>query len=447
LGIIAGDSWGFELNSAPTIHSASSIPKELFMAYLPRIIDAELKRMLRITPFLVIEGPKAVGKTESAIQVAKKIIRLDTDQDARRMANIAPEILLAGDTPVLIDEWQLEPSLWGQVKVESDRRKAKGQFILTGSSIPSDDATRDTAAGRVSRLKMRPMSLFESGKSSGEVSLAKLFANANPTVGNPGVTIQEITELICIGGWPLVQNLNISEARSAMKSYVSEIAGIDLQRATGITYNKQSVLKTLKSVARNIGTRVSESKIAEEAGAPENSLDRKTVGSYLQALERVMIVENNPAWTPNLRSPVRLTASPVRYFVDPSIAVAALEATPTQLLSSQINLLGFLFENMVVRDVRIYAQAIEGRVLQYREAKGDEIDLIIESGDGEWAAVEVKLGLNELDNAATKLKTIVNKVDFERTGKPKFMAIITATGSAYRRPDGVFVIPISTLGP
>jgi predicted AAA+ superfamily ATPase len=417
------------------------------MGYLTRVIDTELGELLTTTPFVLIEGPKAVGKTESAKRVARKIVRMDIDEDARSLAKVAPEILLAGETPILIDEWQLEPNLWGYIKVESDIRQAKGQFILTGSSLPTDEATRDTATGRVSRLKIRPMSLYESGNSHGQVSLSQLFKGINPKVADVGTSIAAITDLICKGGWPSVQELEVSKARTAMKAYVEELTGMDIQRATGVAYNKQNVLKTLKSLARNVGTRVSESKIAVESGTEGNPVDRKTVANYLQALERVMIIENNPPWSPNLRSPLRLTASPVRFFIDPSIAVAALGATPTQLLGPQIKLLGFLFENLVARDVRVYAQSMGGRVMQYRDETGDEIDLIVESGDGTWAAIEVKLGLDQIDKAASQLLKIRNKLNTQLSGEPSFMAVITVKGSAYKRADGVFVIPISTLGP
>jgi predicted AAA+ superfamily ATPase len=231
------------------------------------------------------------------------------------------------------------------------------------------------------------MSLYESGNSNGQVSLSQLFKGVNPKVADTGTSITAITDLVCKGGWPSVQELEVSKARTAMKAYVEELTGMAIRRATGVAYNKQNVLKTLKSLARNVGTRVSESKIAVESGTEGNPVDRKTVANYLQALERVMIIENNPPWSPNLRSPLRLTALPVRFFIDPSIAVAALGATPTQLLGPQIKLLGFLFENLVARDVRVYAQSMGGRVLQYRDETGGEIDLIIESGDGTWAAI------------------------------------------------------------
>ena len=375
------------------------------------------------------------------------MVRLDIDENARQLAAISPELLLAGDTPILLDEWQLVPELWRHVKVESDLRQLKGQFILTGSSKPIEDKTRDSAAGRVARLKMRPLSLFESGESNGSISLKDLFEGKAVASLGPNLTITNIAELICKGGWPSNQMLNLEQSLKTMKAYIEELASIDVQAASGVAYNASNVKRAIQSLARNVGARAAEKTIAKDSGHEGSPLDRKTTAGYLEALERVMVTENNPPWVPNLRSPARLINASVRYFVDPSIAVAALGATPKILINNQLNLLGFLFENLVVRDVRVYAQALGGHVMQYRDSSGSEVDIIIESGNGSWAAIEIKLGNTFIDQAAESLKKVKNKIDINMSGEPAFMAVITATGSAYQRKDGIFVLPIGTLCP
>ena len=417
------------------------------MEYTPRVIDQELVELLAILPFVVIEGPKAVGKTLSATQLAKKVVRLDVDKNARQLAAISPEVLLAGETPILVDEWQLVPELWGHIKVESDLRQLKGQFILTGSSKPIDDKTRDSAAGRVARLKMRPMSLFESGDSNGAISLKDLFEGKAVASLGPEMTISKIAELVCKGGWPSNQGLSMEQSRKTMKAYIEELASVDVQQASGLAYNASNMKRAIQSLARNVGTRATDTTIARDSGGDKAPLDRKATAGYLQALERVMVTENNPPWVPNLRSPARLTRAEVRYFVDPAIAVAALGATPTILLNHQLKLFGFLFENMVVRDLRVYAQALGGNVMQYRDSAGSEVDVIIESGYGSWAAIEIKLGHTHIAEAVESLKKVKNKIDLELAGEPSFMAVVTATGSSYQRADGIYVLPIGTLRP
>lgn len=417
------------------------------VTYTPRVVDAQLAELLDVAGFILIEGPKAVGKTESAKQRAKKIVRLDVDAAARELANVAPDLLLTGETPVLIDEWQLAPELWSKIKVEVDTRQRLGQFILTGSAVPVDDVTRDTGAGRVARLRMRPLSLLESGQSRGTVSIAELFTGKKPKAADPGFSLSQVVDCICSGGWPAFQGLSVDASRTAMKNYLTEIAGVDLQRVSGIKYNKASVLKVLKSLARNVGTKASDTVIARDAGTKGNPIDRKTAGGYLESLERVMITENNPPWTPELRSRDRVNASPTRYFIDPSLAVAALGASPTTLLGTQIKLLGFLFENLAVRDLRVYMQSLGGAVYQYRDDAGVEVDAILELGNNSWAAIEVKLGSGQIDEAAKVLLKFKAKIDVQACGEPAFMAVLTATGPCYVRQDGILVLSIGSLCP
>ena len=417
------------------------------MGYTPRLVDSELSELLATVPFVLIEGPKAVGKTESAKQVARTIVRLDIDESARTLAKVAPDVLLQGEVPMLIDEWQLVPELWANIKVEVDTRQLKGQFILTGSSTPEDDVTRDTGAGRVARLKMRPMTLFEMGYSNGQISISALMAGAGPATKDPGLTVKEIVELVCKGGWPGAHGLTLSQTQKFMKSYLSEIAGKDVQRVSGKKFDKTNVMKVLKSLARNVGTKAAETTIASDAGTKSAPLSRRVVANYLEAFERVMVIEDCPSWTPQLRSRARVNGTPTRYFIDPALAVAALGASPQILLGGQIKLLGFLFENLVVRDLRVYIQSIGGEVKQYRDEDKLEIDVILEMPDNSWAAIEVKLGVNQVEEAAKRLLAFRQKIDVAASGEPAFMAVVIATGPAYVREDGIYVISVGSLCP
>ena len=417
------------------------------MAYKKRIVDSQLTELLTVAGFVVIEGPKAVGKTETAKQQAASVVQLDMNINSRESARLAPSVILNEKAPLLIDEWQLVPELWAHVKVAVDTRQLRGQFILTGSAIPQDDITRDSAAGRVARIKMRPMSLFESGESSGVVSIKKLFTQEFEASRGPDITINQIAELTCRGGWPRNLELTNVQARLSMKSYVEELASVDLQRVTGIKYNKTNVLKVLTSLARNVGTKASDTVIGKDAGSNSVAIDRKIVAGYLDALSRVMVVENNPPWTPNLRSRSRINGSATRYFIDPSIATAAMGVSPQTLLRGEIQYLGFLFENLAIRDLRIYMQSIGGSVKQYRDSSGLEVDAILETDESEWAAIEIKLGFSHINQAAENLLKFKETVDVKTSGRPAFLAIVTATGHAYQRQDGVYVLPIGTLLP
>ena len=417
------------------------------MAYTQRLVDTELSDLLATVPFVLIEGPKAVGKTESAKRVAKTIVRLDIDESSRTLAKVAPEILMQGEAPMLIDEWQLVPELWANIKVEVDSRQLKGQFILTGSSIPVDDVTRDTGAGRVARLKMRPLSLYEIGVSNGAVSISALMAGAKPASKDPGLAMIQIAEYVCRGGWPGVQDLTLAQSQKFMKSYLGEIASRDVQRVSGRKFDKTNVMKVLKSLARNVGTKAAETTIASDAGSKSAPLSRRVVANYLDALERVMVIEDNPPWTPELRSRARVNGTPTRYFIDPALAIAALGASPQALLGGQIRLFGFLFENLVVRDLRVYMQSLGGEVKQYRDEDKLEIDIILEMPDNRWAAIEVKLGVNQVDEAAKGLLAFRQKIDTAASGEPIFMAVVTAVSAAYVREDGIYVIPVGTLCP
>ncbi len=366
---------------------------------------------------------------------------LDVDEQARRAADVEPALVLAGKTPRLIDEWQAVPAIWNHVRRAVDARGKPGQFILTGSAVPADDITRHTGAGRVARIRMRPMSLFESGHGSGAISVAALLAGTCPKTRDPGLTIAQIAELIAVGGWPGNLGMTAAEAVAAVRGYIDEIRRVDVSRIDGVRRDPARISRLMRSLARNESTSATLATIAADTGAGDDA-----VRAYIDVLERLMIVENQPAWAPHLRSRSRLRQGPKRRFVDPSLAVASLRATPERLLAD-IEWFGFLFESLVIRDLRIFAQALDADVFHYRDNTELEVDAIMETQDGRWAAFEVKLGQSAVDEAAATLLRFADRVDTRKCGSPAMLAVITGNGFGYVRPDGVAVIPIGSLGP
>lgn len=427
--------------------------------YLPRVVDAELKAQLASARIVVIEGPKACGKTFTARQVAASEVLLDIDDDARAAAAVDPTLVLDGAAPRLIDEWQIEPKLWNHVRRVADDRGLPGQFILSGSAVPADDATRHTGAGRISRIRMRPMSLFETGHSSGAISTAELLSGGAPRTPDPGLTTAGVAERIAVGGWPGFRELSTAAALRAVASYLDEISRADINRIKrpgdegGIAGRRERdrdpvrVGKLLRSLARNVATAAAVTRLAADVGDADAPLARGTVYDYLYALERLMIVEDQPAWQPHLRSRWQLRVTPKRHFVDPSLAVAALGASPERLLKD-INFLGFLFESLAVRDVRIYAQASDATVFYYSDNSGLEIDVIVQTRDGRWAAFEAKLGGDKLiEEGAANLLRFARQIDTTKSGEPACLGVVVGSGYGYVRDDGISVIPIGALGP
>ncbi len=409
-------------------------------------MDRELGARLSAVGAIVIEGPRACGKTATARQVAASEVLLDVDAQARQAIAIDPALVLEGATPRLIDEWQIEPTIWNHVRRAIDDRSDPGQFVLTGSAVPADDITRHTGAGRITRLRMRPMSLFETGHSTGSVSLAELLEGRLSPSSDPGLTVAGIAEALALGGWPGLRGRGMPDGLLAVRDYLDEIARVDIGRMDGTHRDPNRVARLFASLARNVATHAAATTLARDTGGAEGPLKDDTVREYLGALERLMVIEDQPAWAPHLRSSYRLRTAPKRHFVDPSLAVAALRATPDRLLDD-LNLLGFLFESLVVRDLRVYAQAADGRVLQYRDNGGLEVDAIVETGNGRWMAFEVKLGHGQIDDAAASLMRFAKRIDTARCGSPALLGVIVATGYGYRRQDGVAVIPIGALGP
>ncbi len=414
--------------------------------YRPRLADLELKQRLEATGAVVVEGPKACGKTELARQLAASEVLLDIDAEARRAIAVDPTLVLEGDSPRLIDEWQIEPVIWNYIRRSVDRRRKVGQFILTGSSVPADDITRHTGAGRISRLRLRTMSLFESGFSSGDISLRDLFMGRFSNSADPGLSLKELVERLCIGGWPGYPGLSLDACLRAQRDYIGEIQRVDIIRLDGIRRDPNNVGKVMRSLARNVATGVSARTIAADAGGADGALDDDTVRDYLSALRRLMIIEEQPAWAPHLRSRSILRKFPKRHFVDPSLAVAALGTNPERLLKD-LKLLGFLFESLVYRDLAIYARTLDGTVFHYRDNTGVEVDAIVENGRGQWCAFEVKLGTAQIDQAAATLLKFRDRIDLNKCGAPTTLGVIVNAGYGYLRNDGIAVIPIAALGP
>lgn len=415
-------------------------------AYRPRIVDAELRELLGIIGAVVIDGPRGCGKTETARQVAASEALLDVDEQAREAFHVRPASVLEGKTPRLIDEWQLVPAVWNHIRRAVDDRRAPGQFILTGSAMPGDDATRHSGAGRMIRLRMRPMSLFETGHSAGTLSLRQLLEGDMGNTSPPDLDIDGLAERIVSGGWPRVLGLRPTAAGRVVRGYLEEISRADLPAVGGLRRDPVRVARLLTALSRNVATYASMSTLVADTRGPDGTLDRETVREYLAALERLMIVEDQPPWAPSVRSRSRLRSSSKRHLVDPSLAAAALRLTPSRLLDD-IRFMGFLFESLVIRDLRVYSEVADARVFQYRDNTGLEVDAVVETGDGRWAAFEVKLGPNQADAAANSLLRLAERVDTDRIGKPAMLGVITGFGYGYMRPDGVAVIPIGALGP
>ena len=415
--------------------------------YFPRISDKLIDRKLHTSGAVLITGCKWCGKTMSAEQFAKSVIYMqDPDKSSAylSMADTKPSLLLTGENPRLIDEWQMAPVLWDAVRYEVDRRRSQGQFILTGSAVPLDNATFHTGTGRISRMMMRTMSLFESKESSGTVSLRALFNNDQEEGFSSKLSVEDISYLICRGGWPMSLTLPKEYALDVVKNYVDAVIEEDISRVDGIERNPQRVMTLLKSLSRNISTMATNTTILSDFGNSGTSMSLPTLDTYLNALRRIFVIEDVPAWSPSMRSKTALRTSAKRNFVDPSIATAALRIGPEKLLRD-FNSFGFLFESLCVRDIRVYAQANDGDIYHYRDKNELEADIIISLRDGRWAPVEVKLGQKQIEEAAAHLIKLSEKVNSEKMGAPSFMMVLTAEEFAYRRKDGVWVVPLGCL--
>jgi uncharacterized protein len=420
------------------------------MVYRKRIIDQQLEFMLSATGALLIEGPKWCGKTTSAKRVSNSYIEMDNpkNRDSNiNFAKIAPEIILEGEAPRLIDEWQVAPILWDAVRHEVDRRSVMGQFILTGSSVPMESNEMiHSGTGRIATLKMRPMSLFESSDSDGRISLAKLFNESEMTAHRNNLDIKKLTFLICRGGWPIAVDLDEKPSLQQAKNYYKAITESDVSRVDGINKDPNKVKALLRSFSRNIASQAGIQTLLNDLKESDNLLSAVTISLYLNALKKIHVVDDLEAWNPNLRSKAAIRTSPTRHFVDPSIAVAALGISPSDLLND-FNTLGLLFESLCVRDLRVYADALGGTVYHYRDSDNLECDAVVHLDNGSWGAIEVKLANHLVDDAANSLKSLVRKIDTKKMKKPSFLMVLTGDNASYLRDDGVFVVSIASLKP
>jgi len=413
--------------------------------YLSRIVDKTLDSKLRYMGAVVIEGPKWCGKSWTAAQKAASTLYMqdpDTRESNMGFAQSTPSVLLRGDTPRMIDEWQTAPVLWDAVRHAVDMRGKPGQFILTGSAVPADNAVMHTGTGRIARIRMRTMSLFESLESNGSVSMAELF-NGTDIEGTSSLKVDDIAFLTARGGWPASVGKGENTLNHA-KEYVDAIVNQDVSRVDGVERNPERVHLVMKTLARNISAPAKLKTIIDDVATDGGTISEKTVTSYLNALSRIFVTEDIPAWSPAMRSKTVLQTSPKRHFVDPSIAVALLNASPKSLLND-FNTFGLLFESMAIRDLRVYAQANDGKVFHYRDRNGLEADAVVQLADGRWGAVEVKMGHKEIEKGVENLKKIRDKVNTEKMMEPSFLMVLTAGEYAYRRDDGVYVVPIGCL--
>ena len=413
--------------------------------YLPRITDGELKQRLGYIGAVLIEGPKACGKTATATRQAETVFRFDDDEVARSLVKLAPQRLFDNPTPILFDEWQVEPAVWNRVRRQVDDRHGTGLYILTGSSTPNDDATRHSGAGRFAVMSMRPMSLFESGHSNGEISLAALLEGETQAGLGTHLSFDELVQRVVIGGWPELVNAEEERARYWLKDYISNIVEVDVQNL-GSRRDPTNLRRLLASLGRSVGQATKAAELAKDVGGEDGPIAKETLAAYLSALDRLHLTDNSQAWLPHMRSRARLRTAPVRYFVDPSLGPAAMDIGTAELIADP-NALGLHFEALVVRDLRIYAQPLRGTVDSWRDSNGNEVDAIVTIGPNKWGAFEVKLNPDAVDEAAASLRRFASHVDTTRHGEPACLGVITSTGAGGRREDGVHVIPIGTLGP
>lgn len=421
--------------------------------YRTRTIDALLKKALSMTGAVQLVGPKWCGKTTAAEQLAKQAMYFqDPDKRANyeRVAREKPSLLLQGEKPLLLDEWQDVPQMWDAVRFAVDREKTFGQFILTGSVVPQSKEIKHSGTGRISRIHMRTMSLYESGESNGSVSLASLATPEEAQSSSAEITglsfldLKGIARAIVRGGWPVSVVSSAENLSYQATSYVENVIDSDISRVDKIEKNPKRVRLLMRSLARNESTEAAMTTLRADMQADEGVLSTNSIAQYLSALRRLYVLEEQEAWAPAVRSRVSMRTSPIRRYCDPSLAAALLRLTPEKLLTD-FNTFGLLFESLCIRDLRCYAQTLDGEVYHYRDARGLECDAIVELGDGSWGAIEIKLDASRIEQAATTLQRIKSEVRSQHSGGPQYLAIITAEGHAYQRSDGIFVVPLSCL--
>ena len=419
--------------------------------YRNRVVDAILQEKLEGKGAVLIEGPKWCGKTTTAEQIAKSVLYMDDPQSKEQNVNMAalnPKRLLSGETPRLIDEWQIAPKLWDAIRFEVDHRDDLGQFVLTGSAVPPDTKEiTHSGTGRFSWLMMRPMSLYESGESTGEVSLSRLFEGKGEVDGESKLDLERIAFLICRGGWPRSIDMRDKIALNQAIDYYDAVVHSDINRADGVEKNPERVKRLMRSLARNQGQQIANTAIAADIAVnDESTINQETVASYISALKKIFVVEDMPAWNPNLRSKSAIRTSDTRYFVDASIAAAALGIGPNDLIND-LNTMGFLFETMCVRDLRVYAEALGGSVYHFRNKAGLECDAVVHLRNGSYGLIEIKLGGDKLIREGVEtLTSLTESIDTSKMKEPAFRMILTAADQyAYRREDGICIVPVGCL--
>ena len=419
--------------------------------YRNRVVDAILQEKLEGKGAVLIEGPKWCGKTTTAEQIAKSVLYMDDPQSKEQnvnMASLNPKRLLGGETPRLIDEWQIAPKLWDAIRFEVDHRDDLGQFVLTGSAVsPDTKEITHSGTGRFSWLMMRPMSLYESGESTGEVSLSRLFEGKGQVDGESKLDLERIAFLICRGGWPRSIDMRDKIALNQAIDYYDAVVHSDINRADGVEKNPERVKRLMRSLARNQGQQIANTAIAADIAANhESTINQETVAGYISALKKIFVVEDMPAWNPNLRSKSAIRTSDTRYFVDASIAAAALGIGPNDLIND-LNTMGFLFETMCVRDLRVYAEALGGSVYHFRNKAGLECDAVVHLRNGSYGLIEIKLGGEKLIREGVEtLTSLTESIDTSKMKEPAFRMILTAADQyAYRREDGICIVPVGCL--
>lgn len=416
------------------------------MAYIKRLIEGDLTRKMSASGAVLIKGPKSCGKTETASQYAKSILRMDRDPQVSVIMKTNPRLLLEGETPRLIDEWQEQPEIWNYIRHEVDERKSKGLFILTGSSNPPENVRLHSGAGRFTVLQMDTMTWQELGYSSGIVKLSDLLEGRILDYYEPAISLEDIIERICIGGWPTLLNEDYKNAMSMNQGYIDLLCEVDMSQVSGVKRNPYKVRSLLRSLSRNIATLVDNKTLEKDVKINENNeLSRNTLSDYLEALAQLMILYEQPAFNPHIRSAASLRKSPKRHLCDPSLSVAVL-GLDKEALIKDLKYTGFLFESLAIHELNVYAKANDATVFHYNDSYGNEVDAVVQKRNGDYAAFEIKLGVGYIDEAAENLKKFAANIDTGKMEIPKSLNIITGTGMSYRRPDRINVISLASLG-
>ena len=417
------------------------------MKYLPRIVDKEIDELMEIMGAILIEGCKWCGKSTTGLYHAKSVIEFqnpDRKQEYDNIRNTKPSLFLNGEKPRMFDEWQMYPVVWDSVRTDVDHTGLKGQYILTGSAKPSEGETMHTGTGRISRVLMRPMSLFESSESTGEVSFGDILAGKDIS-GVSKLSLEDIASIIVRGGWPASISIKSDAKYRIAKEYVKSLIHEEVRSVDGVERNTEKMQNVLRSLARNISTQVSNSTIeADIRNSFDDDISRPTLTDYLNTLEKLFVIEDVKATNLNLRSKYALRTKPKKFFVDPSIATAILDLKPMDLIND-LNTFGFMFESLCIRDLKIYTESLGGDVTFYRDERGFEVDAILRMPSGKWGAIEIKLGAGYIDEAANNLLKFKEHVDIKKCGEPSFLLVLTGTNYSYKRDDGVYVVSIGTL--